>query len=382
MKAVTYQGAKSVKVSEVPDAKLEQADDVLVRITTTAICGTDLHLYNGHLPGTPHGYVIGHEPVGIVEETGPEVTRVKKGDRVIIPATVACGGCRYCRSDLESLCDNGNPNANAFGEPGGVLGYSEKYGGFAGAQAELLRVPYGNFMPFPVPPESELSDESLLFLSDILPTAYWSVENAGVMPGDTVVVLGCGPVGLLTQKCAKLKGAARIIAVDHVPYRLEHARATNGVETFNFDETDNLEEHIKEITRGGADVVIDCVGMDGQKSVLEKVETALKLQGGTLGPLRMAIHMVRKGGTVQLTGFYGMLYHAFPLGYMFERNITLRMGSVPLVHYMPELYHLMRTGALDPADVITHRLPLDEGERAYDLFAGKKDGAIKVLLKP
>lgn len=271
---------------------------------------------------------------------------------------------------------------SAFGEPGGVLGYSEKYGGFAGAQAELLRVPYGNFMPFPVPEESELTDESLLFLSDILPTAYWSVENAGVMPGDTVVVLGCWPVGLLTQKCARLKGAARIIAVDHIPYRLEHAKATNVVETFNFDETDKLEEHIKDITKGGADVVIDCVGMDGKKSVLEKVETALKLQGGTLGPLRMAIQMVRKGGTVQLTGFYGMLYHAFPLGYMFERNITLRMGSVPLVHYMPELYHLVRAGAIDPTDVITHRLPLDEGERAYDLFAGKKDGAIKVLLKP
>ncbi|WP_426446793.1 zinc-dependent alcohol dehydrogenase [Paenibacillus sp. S-38] len=380
MRAVTYQGKKQVKVKEVQDPIIEKGDDILVRITSTAICGSDIHLVNGMVPGMPEGYVIGHEPMGIVEEVGPEVTRVKKGDRVIIPFNVSCGECFYCRNQLESQCDNSNDNP--VDDTGAYLGYSESYGGYAGGQAELLRVPYGNFMPFVIPPEAEVTDEQVLFLSDILPTAYWAVDNSGVKPGDTVIVLGSGPVGLLTQKFAWQRGAKRVIAVDHLDYRLFHARNTNRVETFNFKDADNLEAHLYEITGGGADVVIDCVGMDGEKSVVEKLETALKLQGGTLGPIQTARQIVRKGGTIQLIGVYGMNYNMFPLGDLFARNITLKMGQAPVIHYMPELFAQISTGRLDPTDIITHRLPLTEAERGYEVFTDKLEDCIKVVLKP
>ncbi|MDT3426332.1 S-(hydroxymethyl)glutathione dehydrogenase/alcohol dehydrogenase [Paenibacillus forsythiae] len=378
MKAVTYQGKKRVKVKDVADAKLEKKDDILVRVTSTAICGSDLHIYNGNIPGMYDNYVIGHEPMGIVEEAGPEVTKVKKGDRVIIPFTVACGQCYFCKHEMESQCDH----ANDAKDTGGYLGYSETYGGYAGGQAELLRVPYGNFGPFVVPEDAEMEDEKLLFLSDILPTAWWSVENAGVKPGDSVIVLGCGPVGLLTQKFAWMKGASRVIAVDNVPYRLKHAQRTNNVEAFNFDEVKDLVTHLKEITRGGADVVIDCVGLDAKKSVLEAVETALKLQGGSLNAVNIASKVVRKSGTIQLTGVYGLTYNMFPLGHLFERNITLRMGQAPVIHYMPLLYRMIKENKFDPAEIITHRVPLDHAAHAYQVFSEKEEDCIKVVLKP
>jgi S-(hydroxymethyl)glutathione dehydrogenase/alcohol dehydrogenase len=265
MKAVTFQGIKDVKVKEVKDPVLEKSDDILVRITSTAICGSDLHLLHGMVPNMPEDYIIGHEPMGIVEEVGSDVTKVKKGDRVIIPFTMACGQCFFCKHDLESQCDNSNPH----GQAGGFLGYSETFGGYPGGQAELLRVPYGNFTPFVIPENCELEDEKLLFLSDIIPTAYWSVDNAGVKKGDTVIVLGCGPVGLLTQKFAWLKGAERVIAVDYMDYRLEHAKKTNKVETYNFQNTEHIGDYLNNITKGGAEVVIDCVGMDGKKTAIE-----------------------------------------------------------------------------------------------------------------
>ncbi|MEF2967190.1 zinc-dependent alcohol dehydrogenase [Paenibacillus sp. M1] len=378
MKAVTYQGKKSVRVKEVPDARLEKKDDIVVRITSTAICGSDLHIYNGEILGMYDDYVIGHEPMGIVEETGPDVTRVKKGDRVIIPFTVACGECYFCKHQLESQCDHANESRDT----GGYLGYSSRYGDYAGGQAELLRVPYGNFVPFVVPEHAELEDEKLLFLSDIVPTAYWSVINGGVKPGDTVIVLGCGPVGLLTQKFAWQKGAKRVIAVDHLDYRLNHAKRTNGVEVFNFETTDSLEEHLKEITLGGADVVIDCVGMDAKKSALEMAETALMLQGGSLGAFNIASKVVRKAGTIQVTGVYGLKYNLFPFGDLFERNITVKTGQAPIIHLIPELYEQIADGRFDPTDIITHRLPLDQGEHGYKIFSEKQDDCIKVILKP
>lgn len=380
MRAVTYQGMNKVKVKETEDPKIQKEDDVLIRITTTAICGSDLHIFNGEIPNMPKDYVIGHEPIGIVEETGPGVTRVKKGDRVIVPFTVACGTCWYCKHQLESQCDNSNEFLH--GSSGGYFGYSETYGGYAGGQAQMMRVPYGNFVPFKVPEDAELEDESILFLSDILPTAYWSVENGGVKSGDTVIVLGCGPVGLLTQKLAWQKGAERVIAVDHIPYRLEHARRTNRVETFNFKEIDDLSKYLKEITGGGADVVIDCVGLDAEKTLVEKAETLLKLQGGGLGAFRIAADTVRKGGTIQVTGVYGMTYNMFPFGDLFRRNITLKMGQAPVIHYMPELFRQIKNGEMDPTDIITHRLSLEEAELGYKLFNGKEDGCIKVVLKP
>lgn len=378
MRAVTYQGKRKVEVKEVDDAKLEKKDDIIVRVTSTAICGSDLHIYNGEIPGMHDDYIIGHEPIGIVEDVGPEVTKVKKGDRVIVPFNVACGQCFFCQHEMESQCDH----ANDAKDTGGYLGYSDTYGGFAGGQAELLRVPYGNFGPFVVPEDAEMEDEQLMFLSDIVPTAWWGVENAGVKPGDTVIVLGCGPVGLLTQKFAWIKGASRVIAVDHVPYRLQHAKQANNVEIFNFETTKDIKTHLKEITRGGADVVIDCVGLDAKKTVVEKVETTLMLQGGSLGAFRIATEVVRKFGTIQLVGVYGLNYNMFPLGQLFERNITLKMGQAPVIHYMPALYQMIKDQVFDPTDIITHRLPLSRAEHGYKIFDDKEEDCIKVVLKP
>jgi S-(hydroxymethyl)glutathione dehydrogenase / alcohol dehydrogenase len=378
MKAVTYQGIKNVQVKEAPDPRLEKRDDILVRLTSTAICGSDLHLIHGMIPNLPTDYIIGHEPVGMVVEAGPDVVRVKKGDRVIIPFNVSCGQCWFCQHQLESQCDNSNPH----GEVGGFFGYSETSGGYPGGQAELMRVPYANFTPFKVPAGSEIPDEHLTVIADAMSTAYWSVDNAGVKAGDTVVVLGCGPVGLFAQKLAWLKGAERVIAVDYVDYRLERARTANQVEAFNFEQEKNIGNHIKEITKGGADVVIDAVGMDGKMTPLEFLASGLKLHGGALGAVDMAAQAVRKGGTIQITGVYGGRYNAFPLGDIFMRNVNLRTGQAPVVHYMPYMYELVESGKVNPGDIITHVLPLSEAKRGYELFDTKTEGCIKVVLKP
>lgn len=271
MKAVTYQGIKNVEVREVNDPKIEKPDDILVKITSSAICGSDLHLIHAMVPNMPTDFIIGHEPMGIVEEAGPEVTNLKKGDRVIIPFNVSCGRCWYSEHDLTSQCDNSNPH----GDAGAFFGYSENFGGYAGGQAEYLRVPYGNFTPFKIPEDSEVEDEQLVLISDAASTAYWSVDHAGFKDGDTVVIFGCGPVGLLAQKFAWLKGAKRVIAVDYIQYRLQHAKRTNNVEIINFEDHENTGEYLKELTSGGADIVIDAVGMDGKFSDLEFLATGL-----------------------------------------------------------------------------------------------------------
>jgi S-(hydroxymethyl)glutathione dehydrogenase / alcohol dehydrogenase len=377
MKAVTYQGPNKVAVHNVDDPTIKEKDDIIVKITSTAICGSDLHLYQGNMP-LPKGYIIGHEPMGIVEEVGPEVTKVKKGDRVVIPFNVACGHCVYCEEGLTSQCDNSNPHYDS----GGYFGYTEKFGNHPGGQAEYLKVPFGNFTPFRIPESCEFEDESLLFLSDVLPTAYWSVVNSGVKKGDTVIVLGSGPVGLMTQKFAWMEGAKRVIAVDYLDYRLNHAKETNQVETFEFTKYPDMGEHLKEITRGGADVVIDCVGMDGKKSPLEAIEQKLKLQGGTLGPIQIATKAVRKGGTVQITGVYGGNYNLFPLGAFFSRNITLKTGQAPGIPFMPMLYKKIINKEFDPKDIITHKIALDDASVGYQLFNEHEDNCIKVILKP
>ncbi|WP_085524221.1 zinc-dependent alcohol dehydrogenase [Tuberibacillus sp. Marseille-P3662] len=377
MKAVTYQGKRDIQVKKVANPDIQDNEDIIVRISSTAICGSDLHLYLGNFP-LPKGYIIGHEPMGIVEEVGPDVKRVKKGDRVVIPFNVACGSCFYCNHGMESQCDHSNPHYDS----GGYFGYSEKYGDFPGGQAEYLRVPYGNFTPFVVPQDSGMEDDDLLFLSDVLPTAYWSVDHAGVKEGDTVVVLGCGPIGLMAQKFAWTKGAERVIAVDHYEYRLQKAKAMNNVEAFNFDQYMDMGEHIKEITKGGADQVIDCVGMDGKKSPLETVEQNLKLQGGTLGAIQIATKAVRKFGTVHLTGVYGSLYNFFPLGPFFARNVTLKMGQAPVVHYMPKIYNMIKNNEFDPKGIVTHKLSLDEASHGYDIFNKRQEDSVKVVLQP
>jgi len=311
-----------------------------------------------------------------VEEVGPDVQKIKKGDRVIVPFPVSCGHCWYCEHDLFSQCDNSNPHA----EMGGLFGYSETYGGYAGGQAEYLRVPYANVGPLVI--EDDIPDEKVLFLTDILPTAFWGTDIAGVKPGDTVIVLGCGPVGLLAQKCAILKGAKRVIAVDYIDYRLAHAKETNDVETVNFTETHDTGKYLKEITHGGADVVLDCVGLDGKMTVFEMVQSAAKLHGGAMGAIIMAAQCVRKGGTVALIGVYGMRYNQFPLGDFFARNITLKMGQCPAQAYTEHLYGIIKEEKIDPTDIITHRLSLDEGEHGYEIFDAKKDNCIKVVLQP
>ncbi|MCZ8522644.1 MULTISPECIES: zinc-dependent alcohol dehydrogenase [Paenibacillus] len=378
MKAVTYQGIKNIEVKEVADPKIEKPDDMIIRLTATAICGSDLHLIHGMIPNMPTDFIIGHEPLGIVEEVGPEVTKVKKGDRVIIPFNVACGHCHYCTHELESQCDNSNPH----GDMGGFLGYSETTGGYAGGQAEYLRVPYANFSSFKIPESNEVEDEKLVVIADAMSTGFWSVDNAGVKPGDTVIVLGCGPVGLFAQKFAWLKGAGRVIAVDYVGYRLEHAKRVNRVEIVNFESQENIGGYLKEITKGGADVVIDCVGMSGKMSPLEFLASGLKLQGGAMGGLVIASQAVRKGGTIQVTGVYGGRYNGFPLGDIFQRNVNLRTGQAPVVHYMPHMYDLVATGKIDPGDIVTHVLPLTEAKRGYEIFDTKTDDCIKVVLKP
>lgn len=375
MKAIVYNGVKNVDVENVEDPKIEKDDDIVVRVTSTAICGSDLHLIHGMVPNMPHGFRLGHETMGIIEEAGKDVVNLKKGDRVIVPFPVACGHCWQCEHENYSQCDNSNPN----GEAGGIFGYSNTYGGYPGGQAEYLRVPYANVGPRVVP--EELADEQVLFLTDVLPTSYWGVEMGGVKTGDTVVVLGCGPIGLTAIKWCIFKGAERIIAVDNVGYRLDHAK-TYGVETLNFEDYDNTGEYIKEITHGGADVVLDCVGMDGKMSMIEMVETKLKLQGGSKSAIEIASQAVRKCGTVMLVGVYGSRYNLFPLGDFFARNITLKMGQCPAQKYVDPILELIKQGKFDATDIITHKLKLEEGKHAYKIFDDKLENCIKVILKP
>ncbi|MCI3920335.1 alcohol dehydrogenase catalytic domain-containing protein [Paenibacillus sp. TRM 82003] len=379
MKALTYQGVKQVQVKEVEDAKLCRSDDCIVRVTHTSICGSDLHFYHGMIPSMEKDYIIGHEPLGIVEETGRDVVRVKRGDKVVVPFTIACGICPYCLNQLESQCDRANPE----GESGAYYGSSRLFGDYAGAQAELLRVPYANFGPFVIPERNEIEDEQLLFLSDCLPTALWSVEHAGVSPGDTVVVLGCGPVGLTVQRLAWLQGAKRVIAVDMIDYRLRFAERANRAETYHLKKhKGDLGNVIKEATGGGADRVIDCVGLTGEMTLLDIVRTVTRQQGGTLRAVQLAAQCVRKGGTIQLTGDYGLRYDGFPLGELFARNITLRMGQAPVAHLIPRAYGLLAEGKLNMADLVSHRLPLDDAPKAYEMFDKKRDECLKIVLRP
>jgi S-(hydroxymethyl)glutathione dehydrogenase/alcohol dehydrogenase len=375
MKALVYEGIKDVRVAEVEDPKIEKADDVVVKVTSTAICGSDLHLIHGMVPNMPKGFILGHETMGIVEEAGPEVTKVKKGDRIIIPFPIACGHCWYCEHELHSQCDNSNPHNSV----GAIFGYSNTYGGYDGGQAQYLRVPYANVGPRVIP--EELSDEQVLFLTDVLPTSYWGVDIGGVKPGDTVVILGCGPIGLTAIKWTILRGAKRIIAVDYIGYRIEHAKKY-GVETVNLEDHDDTGEYINEITNGGADVVLDCVGVDGKMTAFEKIETLLKLQGGSKSAIEIATQAVRKGGTVVFVGVYGTRYNMFPLGDFFAKNITLKMGQCPVHAYVDPILQMIKEKKIDPTDIITHRLSLEEGSHAYEIFDRKEDNCIKVILKP
>lgn len=377
MKAGVYTGFKQMAYAEVPDARIVRRDDMVIRVTATTICGSDLHFYHGMVPSLEKGSIIGHEAVGEVVETGPDVTAVKKGDKVVLPFNVACGCCRYCDQGMEALCDT----ANREGQAGAYFGCSRLYGDYEGCQAEYVRVPFANFTSFRVPPDNELEDHRLLLLSDTLPTAYWAVHQAGVKPGDTVIVLGCGPIGQMVQKCAWLLGAERVIAVDCIPERLEYARRVNRSEVYNFLEYEDLAGDLYENTGGGANVVLDCVGGDGMMTPGEMLQTLFRYQGGGMSAFHMASQTVAKGGVIQLVGIYALRYNQFPLGDLFARGIRLQMGMASVIRYMKPLYRLLQSHRLD-SDIYTHTLPLSHVAEAYKLFDRKEDGCLKILLKP
>lgn len=385
MKAIVFHKPKDMRFEEVPDPILKTSEDIILRVTSTAICGSDLHIYNGFLPQTKP-IVMGHEFMGIVEELGSKVTNLAKGDRVIIPFPVACGGCFFCGNGLPGHCEHSNPEK--YGPEGGILkdkggglfGYTDLYGGYDGGQAQYVRVPYANFGPRKV--RSDLSDEEVLFLTDIFPTGYTAIDWANLKGGETVAVFGCGPVGLMAQKCAWLKGAGRVIGLDIQPYRLEMARKAARAETINVDEEDCVEK-IRDMTEGrGADVCVDAVGLEAERTTLDKLSNIVHAQTGSIKALKLALSAVRRGGTVTVVGVYGMPYDNFPLGQIFDKGLKLCFGQAPVQKYVDELISWVEEGKITLEDIITHRLPLAEAPEAYKIFCDKEDNCVKVVLKP
>ena len=388
MKALCWHGANDVRVDNVPDPTIINPRDAIVKITSTAICGSDLHLYNGFIPTMQSGDIMGHEFMGEVVELGSEVKNLKKGDRVIIPFTISCGSCFFCNRDLWSLCDNSNPNAGLaekmFGHsPAGLFGYSHLTGGYAGGQAEYARVPFADVGPLKIP--DGLSDEQVLFLTDIFPTGYMAAENCDIQPGDTVAVWGCGPVGQFAIRSAFMLGADRVIAIDRIPERLQMAAAAKA-EIINYEEID-AGEAVTEMTGGrGPDSCIDAVGMEahgtGLDALYDKAKQAVRLESDRPTALRQVILACRKGGTVSIPGVYGGFVDKVPLGAAFNKGLTMKMGQTHVQRYLRPLLDRVQKGEIDPSFVITHRMKLDEAPHGYDIFLNKKDNCIKVVLKP
>lgn len=389
MKANCWIGKHNVQVQEVPDPQILNERDAIVKITSTAICGSDLHLYNGFVPSMESGDVLGHEFMGEVIETGRGVNNLKKGDRVVVPFPIACGGCFSCQHSMFSLCENSNPNAwmaeKMWGHsPAGLFGYSHLLGGFAGGQAEYARVPFADVGPIKVP--EELTDDQVLFLSDIFPTGYMGAEMCNIQPGDTIAVWGCGPVGQFAMKSAYLLGAERVIGIDRIPERLRMAREKVGAETINYEEINTLEA-LKEMTGGrGPDSCIDAAGLEahtpGLLGAYDRAKQALMLETDRPIALREAIMACRNGGTVSVIGVYGGFIDKFPAGSMMNRSLTIRSGQCHVQRYLRPLLDRIVKGEIDPGFVITHRLPLDAAPEGYATFLAKRDECIKVVLKP
>jgi threonine dehydrogenase-like Zn-dependent dehydrogenase len=387
MRALTYHGTRDVRVETVPDPIVQHPQDIVLRVTATAICGSDLHLYRGKVPGLKEGDILGHEFMGIVEETGPEVTRVRRGDRVVVPFVVACGECYFCQRRLFAACETTNDGRGAILDkkdirPGAAMfGYTHLYGGLAGGQAEYVRVPMANTGPLPVP--EALSDAQVLFLSDILPTGYQAVVNAEVGPGRTVAIFGAGPVGMMAAACARMLGAERIFMVDHHQYRLDFAKQTWGVEPVHFARIDDPAQHIIEQTQfRGVDATVDAVGFEAKGSRLETVMTTLKVEGSSGSALRQAMAATRRGGIVSVPGVYAGFIHGFLFGDAFDKGLSFRMGQTHVQQHMPELLERIARGDLRPEQIISHHLPLDEAVRGYELFANKQEDCRKVVLSP
>lgn len=376
MKAITYHGLHDVRVDEVDTPDLQRPTDAIIRVTKTAICGSDLHLIHNLVPRVTKGMPIGHEAMGIVEAVGPGVKRFQRGDRVVVAFPVACGQCFYCQHQHYSLCDD----AVADGENSGIFGYGELYGGYPGGQAEYLRVPWADVGLLPVP--ESMTDEEVLFLSDILPTGWFGCQAGGVDKGDDVVVMGCGPVGLMAMQSAWLQGAKRVFAVDHLEYRLAAAESLCGAVPINLKEG-NVAEAVKERTDGkGADVAVDCVGLEATMSTWDRIETALKLDAGSITALTQAIEAVRRGGSIGVVGVYGGRNNQFPFGEIFAKGLRIQGGQAPVQRYWSELLDHVREGRLHPDAIITHRLKLEEGPHGYKIFDHKEDHCIKVVLEP
>ncbi len=389
MKALVWHGTNDVRVDRVPDPKILNPRDAIVKITATAICGSDLHLLDGFIPTMKEGDILGHEFMGEVVEVGPENKKLKVGDRVVVPFTIACGHCFFCEKQLWSLCDNSNPNAwmaeKLYGYTcSGLFGYSHMMGGYAGGQAEYARVPFADVGPMKIP--DGIPDEQVLFLTDIFPTGYMAAENCDIKPGDTVAVWGCGPVGQFAIKSAYLLGAEKVIAIDAVPARLRMAAEQGGAEVINFDNEDVF-DRVKEMTGGmGPDACIDAVGLEAHghtlDAYLDKAKAAAFLATDRPNALRQAIHACRKGGVVSIPGVYGGFLDKIPFGAAFQKGLTFKMGQTHMMRYMQPLLNLVQEGAIDPSFVITHRLPLDKAAEAYQTFRDDKDHCIKVVLKP
>ena len=388
MRAVVWNDKRDVQVEQVPDPKIVNPRDAIVRVTLAAICGSDLHLYNGFVPSMESGDILGHEFMGEVVEVGRAVTSLRVGDRVVIPFPIACGGCFFCKSELYSLCENSNPNAwmaeKLWGHsPAGIFGYSHMLGGYAGGQAQYVRVPFADVGHVKVP--AALSDEQVLFLGDIYPTGYMAAENCHIQPGDTVAVWGCGPVGQFCIKSAWMLGAGRVIAIDRFPARLAMARAEGRAETLHYEEVD-VHEALRDMTAGrGPDSCIDAVGMEGHAPVTgayDRVKQAMMLETDRPPALRQAIMACRNGGTVSVPGVYGGLLDKFPFGSVMNRSLTIKTGQTHVHRYLRPLLERIERGDIDPSFVITHRLPLDDAPLGYSMFGDKDDDCIKCVLRP
>jgi threonine dehydrogenase-like Zn-dependent dehydrogenase len=388
MKANCWMGKRRLEVQEVPDPQILNSRDAIVRITSTAICGSDLHIYNGFIPTMERGDILGHEFMGEVVETGTSVKNLKVGDRVVVPFTIACGACAMCQRDLWSLCENSNPNAwiaeKLMGHsPAGLFGYSHMLGGFAGGQAEYARVPFADVGPLKVP--DGIPDEKVLFLSDIFPTGYMGAEMCNIQSGDGIAVWGCGPVGQFAIASARLLGAERVIAIDRFPYRLQLAAEKAGAtDLINYEE-ENVLERLKELTGGrGPDACIDAVGMEAHGPAAmyayDRAKQALMLETDRPIALREAVMACRPGGIVSVIGVYGGLIDKFPMGALMNKSLTVRTGQTHMHRYMRPLLARIERDEIDPSFVITHRLRLEDAPQGYDMFLHKRDGCEKVVL--
>ncbi|MDR6935620.1 zinc-dependent alcohol dehydrogenase [Luteibacter sp. 3190] len=379
MLAMTYRRPYRASARQVPDPVIEHPFDAIVRVLRSCICGSDLHLYHGLVPDTRVGSIFGHEFVGEVVETGTGVQNLKVGDRVLVPFNIFCGTCYFCQRELYSNCHNVNPSATAVG---GIYGYSHTTGGYAGGQAQYVRVPFADIGPTRIPDDMHIEDAVLL--TDVVPTGYQAAEMGGIKENDTVVIFGAGPIGIIAARSAWLMGAGRVIVVDHVDYRLDFVRRYAHCEIVDFREVGDMAIHIKKMTDGlGADVCIDAVGCEATGSVVQHLTgVTLKLQAGAATVLHWAIDSVRKGGNVSIVGVYGPTFNAVPIGNALNKGLTLRMNQACVKRHLPRLIEHVQAGRLTPRDIITHRVPLEEVGDAYEMFSGKRDGCIKTVFIP